>query len=137
MTTANNISPGGDVQELRYGQRDGFDSRGKFRDSDRHSSLHRQAGEKNSSFGWADEALIAKYRFLAANEENGNYIISGLLGLSVPTGSDSISSHSTVFTPSMAAGKGWGTRQHGVDIQSTFSASVPDHGQGNIGIPIV
>jgi hypothetical protein len=94
-------------------------------------------GAKNSSFGWADEALLAKYRFLAANEENGNYIISGLLGLSVPTGSDSISSHSTIFTPSMAAGKGWGTRQHGIDIQSTLSASVPDHGQGNVGIPIV
>lgn len=94
-------------------------------------------GPKTSSSGWADETFLVKYRFLAANEENGNYIVSGLLGLSIPTGSDSLSSHSTIFTPSIAVGKGWGTRHYGFDIQSTISASVPNHDQGSVGIPVV
>lgn len=94
-------------------------------------------GTKTTSSGWADEALLAKYRFLAANEENGNYIVSGLLGLNIPTGSDSLSSHNTIFTPTIAAGKGWGARKYGFDIQSALSASIPDRGQESVGIPVV
>ena len=86
--------------------------------------------------GWGDEALLGKYRFLSANEENGNYVLSGSLGLSLPTGSPGFTTHSTIFTPTLAAGKGWGTRQSGLDIQSLVSFSVPDHNLSALGLPI-
>lgn len=93
--------------------------------------------DRQGASGWADESILLKYRFTAANEENGNYIVSGLLGLSIPTGTDSLTSHSTVFTPAIAVGKGWGTRQSGVDIQSSLSASLPDSNLDSLGIPVV
>lgn len=96
--------------------------------------IDKQTPRPNSS-GWADETFLGRYRLIAANEENGNYIVSCSLGLSVPTGSDQFSSRSTVYTPTFAAGKGWGSRQHGFDIQSSISASVPDHNLSFIGAP--
>lgn len=86
--------------------------------------------------GWGDEALLGKYRFISANEENGNYVLSGSLGLSLPTGSPGFTTHSTIFTPTLAAGKGWGTRQSGLDIQSLISFSVPDHNLSTLGLPV-
>lgn len=97
--------------------------------------LDKQAPRSGLS-GWADETFLGRYRLLAANEENGNYIVSCSLGLSVPTGSDQFSSHSTVYTPTFAAGKGWGDRQQGVDLQSSISASVPDHNLSLLGVPV-
>ncbi|BCK87982.1 hypothetical protein MIZ01_1779 [Sideroxyarcus emersonii] len=97
--------------------------------------IDKQAPRSNSS-GWADETFLGRYRLMAANEENGNYVVSCSLGLSVPTGSDQFSSHSTVYTPAFAAGKGWGNRQQGFDIQSSISASVPDHNLSLIGVPV-
>ena len=91
---------------------------------------------KTASSGWADETLLGRYRFVSANEENGNYIASGSFGLSIPTGSGPFSSHSYIFTPTFAAGKGWGTRQLGVNIQSSLSASVPNHNLSTIGMPV-
>ena len=90
---------------------------------------------KTASSGWADETFLGRYRFIAANEENGNYIVSGSFGLSIPTGSDPFSSHSIIFSPTLAAGKGWGTRQYGINIQSSLSASVPDRNLSTIGMP--
>jgi hypothetical protein len=75
-------------------------------------------------FGWADETFLVKYRILAGNEENGNYILTAFMGLSVPSGSDTFSSHHYDFTPTIAFGKGWGD----FDFQSTLGFSVPDNG---------
>lgn len=57
--------------------------------------------------GWTDETLLMKYRFLAANEENGNYVVSGFMGVSLPTGSTPFTQNATVTTPTLAVGKGW------------------------------
>src|SRR5450631_2175717 len=59
--------------------------------------------------GWADETMLAKYRFVAANEESGNYIVTGFLGYSFPTGSAAFTPGKGIITPTIAAGKGWGT----------------------------
>jgi hypothetical protein len=74
---------------------------------------------------WQDETLLAKYRLLSANEENGNYILTAFLGASLPTGSgvDTYSNHKEVYTATLAAGKGWGDRETGVSLQSTFGLS--------------
>ena len=87
--------------------------------------------------GLVDENLLLKYRFLAANEEHGNYIVTGFLGMTIPTGVAAFSTKQIVYTPTLAAGKGWGTRREGFDIQSTVSASIPDGHEKAIGVPIV
>ncbi len=87
--------------------------------------------------GLADMNFLLKYRFLAASEERGNYILTGFLGMTIPTGVNAFTTHQVVYTPTLAAGKGWGTRSVGFDIQSTVSASMPDGHEKAIGVPIV
>jgi hypothetical protein len=74
--------------------------------------------------GFGDESFLVKYRIAAANEENGDYIVTAFLQLQVPTGSkENTSDHYTV-TPTLAGGKGWGD----FEIQSTLGVSIPDNG---------
>ena len=72
--------------------------------------------------GWSDETFLLKYRFLAGNETNGNYVLTAFMGLSVPSGSANYSSHHYIYTPTIAGGKGWGD----FDIQSTLGVALPD-----------
>lgn len=74
--------------------------------------------------GWADETFLVKYRLLSANEENGNYILTAFMGLSVPSGSEEFTSHHFGFTPTFAFGKGWGR----FSVQSTVGITIPDNG---------
>jgi hypothetical protein len=87
--------------------------------------------------GWADETFLVKYSPLAANEENGNYVVSVFLGASVPTGSEPYTVGQAIYTPTLAWGKGWGTRATGFDIQSTLSVSIPGGDKERIGVPVV
>lgn len=66
-------------------------------------------------------SFLAKYRLLAANEENGNYILTVFLGASVPTGKTGIGARDAIVTPTIAGGKGFGD----FDIQSTLGWSLP------------
>lgn len=75
-------------------------------------------------YGWADETFLAKYRILSGNEQNGDYLLTGFFGLSVPSGSDTFTSRHFAFTPTIAAGKGWGN----FDIQTTLGMTFPDNG---------
>lgn len=79
--------------------------------------------------GWTDESFLLKYRLLSANEEEGNYILTAFLGLSVPTGSADFTTHHYAVTPAIAFGKGWGD----FDFQTTFGVSVPDDGSAPAG----
>ncbi|HTS54650.1 MAG TPA: hypothetical protein VMH26_15350 [Burkholderiales bacterium] len=87
--------------------------------------------------GWADETFLVKLRLLSENEEHGNYIVTAFLGVAIPTGSAAFTTNQTVWTPTIAAGKGWGTRESGFDIQSTLSISYGDVNQAQIGEPII
>ena len=49
--------------------------------------------------GWADESFLMKYRFAADNATNGNYVVTGFLGLAVPNGSDNYTTHHFVRLP--------------------------------------
>lgn len=86
--------------------------------------------------GWADETFLLKYRALSANEEHGNYIVTGFLGVSAPTGSDVFTNHKSIITPTLAVGKGWGSRFAGFDIQSTASIAIPTGDKRTLGMPI-
>lgn len=74
--------------------------------------------------GWADETFLLKYRLLSGNEQNGNYILTAFMGLSVPSGSAAFTSQHFGFTPTLAFGKGWGR----FDVQSTVGITIPDDG---------
>ena len=96
-----------------------------------------QSPTKATARGWTDEALLVKYRLASANEESGNYVVSAFLGATVPTGAAALSSNATIWTPTLAVGKGWGTRTRGFDIQSTFAESFPTGHEATLGEPIV
>jgi hypothetical protein len=79
--------------------------------------------------GWTDESFLIKYRLLSANEQEGNYILTAFMGLSVPNGSGNTTSHHYLYTPTLAGGKGWGD----FDIQSTLGIAIPDNGSVKTG----
>jgi len=74
--------------------------------------------------GFADDSFLLKYRIVAANEENGNYIMTAFLGLSVPSGKQQLTEGRYIVTPTLAWGKGWGD----FDVQQTAGISIPDNG---------
>jgi hypothetical protein len=74
-----------------------------------------------------------RYRILAANEEHGNYIVTALVGASIPTGSYKNGVAKAVVTPTIGAGKGWGK----FDIQSTLGVGIPTGDMNRLGTPII
>ncbi len=71
--------------------------------------------------GWADDNFLVKYRWLSANKENGDYILTSFFGVTAPTGGAANTKGRYTFTPTIAGGKGWGD----FDIQSTLGLSLP------------
>jgi hypothetical protein len=82
--------------------------------------------------GIGDMSFLLKYRIAAANEGEGNYIISAFLGGSVPTGTYSNGAISGSVTPTIAAGKGWGH----FDFQTTFGVALPTSHMDKLGTPL-
>jgi hypothetical protein len=60
--------------------------------------------------------FLAKYRFLSANEQNGNYVLSGFFQVGAPTGAAAFTDNAYVAQPTIAFGKGWGD----FDLQGTL-----------------
>jgi hypothetical protein len=79
--------------------------------------------------GFGDVSFLGKYRLLAGNEENGNYILTLFLAATAPTGSYSNGAKGGVITPTIAGGKGWGK----FAVQSTFGAGLPTSHENTIG----
>jgi hypothetical protein len=71
--------------------------------------------------GWGDETFQVKYRFAAANEQHGNYIVTAFLAASLPTGTNNNEAPHAVLTPTLAGGKGWGH----FDVLSTAGIQLP------------
>lgn len=84
------------------------------------------------SDGWADWPFLVKYRLLSANEENGKCIVTAFMGISVPTGSNVNGNGHGLFTPTLAAGKGFGN----FDVQSTVGVTFPSGGLDRLGMPL-
>lgn len=89
---------------------------------------------KKIASGWGDwPFLVVKQRFLSANEQDGNYIVTGFLGVQAPTGSPAFTNNAWVVTPTLAAGKGWGN----FDIQGTLGVPIPLSHESTIGTSVV
>jgi hypothetical protein len=71
--------------------------------------------------GFGDVAFLAKYRFLSANEQHGNYILSGAVGWALPTGSHKNGASTAVITPTLMGGKGFGR----FAVMSTLGGGLP------------
>lgn len=80
-------------------------------------------GPKGVGQGPGDWPLfLVKDRFFSANEENGNYILSGFFQMSAPLFTPGkISNNLLVAQPTLAGGKGWGD----FDIEMTISQQYP------------
>ena len=80
-------------------------------------------GPKGSAEGWGDwPAFLLKYRFLSANAEHGDYIVTGFFQMSDPSGTPAkISNNVLTAQPTLAFGKGWGD----FDVQMTVSQQYP------------
>ena len=89
------------------------------------------SGPKGDAWGWGDYPLfLAKYRFLSANKDNGDYIVTGFFQMTEALNTEGkISNHVLTAQPTIAAGKGWGD----FDIQSTLSVQIPVQGHGSPG----
>jgi hypothetical protein len=70
--------------------------------------------------GFGDLPLMLKLRISSSQPTEGNYLLTFILGATVPTGSHRYGSSVAVLTPSLAFGKGWKR----FDVQSTFGASL-------------
>jgi|WetSurMetagenome_2_1015567.scaffolds.fasta_scaffold251183_2 hypothetical protein len=80
--------------------------------------------------GWSDwQFLVIKQRFLSANENSGNYVVSGFLGFQAPTGAAVFTNHSWMITPTIAAGKGFGR----FNVQATLGVPLPLSHEAEIG----
>lgn len=77
--------------------------------------------------------LTIKQRFLSANEQQGNYVVSGFLGFTAPTGVGLFTSHAWSVTPTLAAGKGWGR----FDVQATLGVPIPVTNEAAVGVQVV
>jgi hypothetical protein len=78
---------------------------------------------------------VCDNRFLSANEQHGNYILTGLLAFnfSAPTGSRAFTTNNFAITPASAAGKGWGD----FDVQLTFGDTLPTGDFHKLGTPLL
>jgi hypothetical protein len=92
----------------------------------------KKPGPKPPSDGWADETFLIKYRILSGNEENGDYILTAFMGFQVPTGDDGNSAGHTIYTPTVAFGKGFGD----FDFQSTVGVAIPNGGVDRLSMPL-
>jgi hypothetical protein len=81
------------------------------------------SGPRGTAQGWGDwPAFLVKYRFISANKDNGDYIVTAFFQMSDPLGTPgAISNNVQVAQPTLAFGKGWGD----FDIQSTLSTQIP------------
>lgn len=88
--------------------------------------------------GWGDwTPFVLKYRFASANEDEGNYVVSGLLQLTAPTGATGFSNRFYVVQPSFAFGKGWGNLNFQATVGAQFAAGGASLAERNYGNPVL
>jgi len=66
------------------------------------------------------------------SSENGDYILTAFMGFTVPTGDDGNSNGHTIYTPTIAFGKGLGN----FDFQSTVGVEIPNGGMDRLSMPL-
>ncbi len=83
--------------------------------------------------GFDDLPLQLKFRIASAEQTEGNYLVTFVLGATVPTGTHRYGAGDPVFTPTIAVGKGWGR----FDTQSTVGVNLPGGNTAKLGRQLV
>ena len=83
--------------------------------------------------GFGDVSMFLKFRAFSAPEGKGNYFLGLFLGASFPSAPPPNGVGHTIWSPMIAASKGWGR----FDVQSTLSASLPQSGTNLLGRQIL
>jgi hypothetical protein len=77
---------------------------------------------QNTLSGFGDWSLFRfKQRLFSSPQDQGNYVVSAWVGVTLPTGVAKLTSHYVSMSPMIGFGKGWGA----FDIQANFGAVVP------------
>jgi hypothetical protein len=79
--------------------------------------------------GFGDVSIFLKFRAFSAPEETGDYFVGFFLGGSFPTGDAPNGMNHTVWSPMIAAAKGWKF----FDYQTTLSGNLPPERDRHIG----
>lgn len=83
--------------------------------------------------GFGDVSIFMKFRAFSAPEEQGDYFVGFFLGGTFPSGDVPNGMGHTVWSPMIAAAKGFGP----IDIQTTLSANLPQSGTDVLGRQIL
>jgi hypothetical protein len=79
--------------------------------------------------GFGDVGFLYKYRILSRNEAHGNFMLSGQLTATIPTGSHSNGSPDSSVSPTLLAGKGVGK----FNVISCLGGSLPTEETNKVG----
>ncbi len=88
--------------------------------------VHTVSGTRD---GFGDLPLMMKFRLASAPRGEGDYVLTLLLGASVPTGSRAIGMRDAVLNPGIAFGKGWKK----FDVQSNLGPRLPTGDTSRLG----
>jgi hypothetical protein len=89
--------------------------------------VRRDVGPASGLNDWP--GILLKYRLLSANAKSGDYIVTVFAQYGIPTGALVYTNHNHVFTPTLAAGKGFGD----FDVQATLGEAIPTHDNSKAG----
>src|SRR5205085_12059205 len=93
---------------------------------------------KTLAEGWGDwPALLLKYRFLSANEQQGNYVVTGFFQLTAPAGNVAFTNHFYTLQPTIAFGQGWGDFDVQATVSEQFAAWGASPAEKNFGSPVL
>ena len=70
--------------------------------------------------GFGDFSVTGKYRVLAGNEQHGNYLLTGQVQMTFPTGSYKNGTTKPTVTPTLMGGKGFGKFDAFTDLGGTL-----------------
>ena len=83
---------------------------------------YEQRSGARSAQGFGDWPLLrVRRRLVAANADDGDYILTAMLQVAAPTGAAAFSAGAWSLYPALAFGKGWS----GFDLQGTVGAALP------------
>lgn len=77
--------------------------------------------------------ILLKYRLVSENEKAGDYVVTLFAQYGLPTGALPYTNRNHVFTPTLAAGKGFGD----FDLQATLGESIPTYDHSDEGKAIL
>jgi hypothetical protein len=87
--------------------------------------------------GFGDVTIFLKFRAFSATEGHGDYFVGFFLGGEFPSATPPLGKGHTIWTPMIAAAKGWTWSWGGFDVQSNFAGSVPQSGTDTLGRSLI